>query len=118
MCLFACALSWQSCDLTNDDFDRPIRRMAATVTPLSGALSVKAHCLPFSQVPHTTRLFTDLLTYSPNIRPFYPRSPFFQEWMKEEAGRISYDPSRRERVADILERQNQSWNASPSTLAN
>ena len=79
---------------------------------------MKAHCLPFSHVPHTTRLFTDLLAYSPNVRPFYPRSPLFHEWMKEEAAAISYDGSRRERVAAILERQNLSWNASPKTLAN
>ena len=79
---------------------------------------MKAHCLPFSQIPHTTRLFTDLLSYSPNIQPFYPRSPLFPEWVSEEAGRISYDPSRREQVAAILERQNQSWNASAKTLAN
>ncbi len=79
---------------------------------------MKAHCLPFSQVPHTTRLFNDLLAYSPNIRPFYPRSPLFHEWMKEEAAAISYDRSRRERVAAVLERQNSSWNASPKTLAN
>lgn len=79
---------------------------------------MKAHCLPFSQIPHTTRLFTDLLAYSPSIRPFYPRSPVFQEWMKEEAAAISYDPSRRERVAAILDRQNASWNASAKALAN
>ena len=85
---------------------------------LSGELVVKAHCLPFSQIPHTTRLFADFLTYQPNIQPFYPRSPNFNEWLKEEAGKISYDSSRRERVAAILERQNKSWNASPKTLAN
>jgi len=79
---------------------------------------VKAHCLPFSQVPHTTRLFTDFLTYLPNVQPFYPRSPHFGEWLKEEAARISYDSERRERVTAILERQNKSWDASPQTLAN
>ena len=79
---------------------------------------MKAHCLPFSQIPHTTRLFTDLLSYSASIRPFYPRSPLFSEWMKEEAAAISYDSSRRDRVAAILERQNTSWNASAKTLAN
>jgi bacillithiol biosynthesis cysteine-adding enzyme BshC len=85
---------------------------------LSGELLVKAHCLPFSQIPHTTRLFVDFLTYQPNIQQFYPRSPNFNEWLKEEAGKISYDSSRRERVAAILERQNKSWDASPKTLAN
>jgi len=79
---------------------------------------VKAHCLPFSQIPHTTRLFTDFLSYSPNVQPFYPRSPVFGEWMKEEAAKISYDAARRERVTAILERQNKSWNASAKTLAN
>jgi bacillithiol biosynthesis cysteine-adding enzyme BshC len=85
---------------------------------LSGESPVKAHCLPFSQVPHTTRLFTDFLTYLPNVQPFYPRSPHFGEWLKEEAARISYDSERRERVTAILERQNKSWDASPQTLAN
>ena len=79
---------------------------------------MKAHCLPFSQIPHTTRLFTDLLAYTPEIQPFYPQSPYFHEWMKDEATRISYDPSRRESVSAILERQNKSWNASAKTLEN
>ena len=79
---------------------------------------MKAQCLPFSQVPHTTRLFTDFLLYSPQVQPFYPRPPHFSEWLKEEAEKISYDTSRRERVTAILERQNQSWDASPKTLAN
>ena len=85
---------------------------------MSGVLSVKAHCLPFSQIPHTTRLFTDFLSYSPSVQPFYPRSPYFAEWMKEESAKISYDSSRRERVGAVLERQNRSWDASPKTLAN
>lgn len=79
---------------------------------------MKAHCLPFSQIPHSTRLFTDFLNYLPKIQPFYPRSPHFEEWLKEEASKISYDSARRERVTTILERQNKSWNASPQTLAN
>ncbi len=79
---------------------------------------MKAHCLPFSQIPHTTRLFADFLAYSPNVQPFYPRSPYFAEWMKEEAGKISYEDGRRAQVARILERQNQSWGASAETLSN
>jgi len=79
---------------------------------------VKTHCLPFSQIPHTTRLFNDFLSYSPKVQPFYPRSPHFKEWLSEETGRISYDDARRERVTAILERQNKSWNASANALAN
>lgn len=81
-------------------------------------MSVKAHCLPFSQIPHTTRLFLDLLAYTPQIQPFYPRSPFFSEWVKKEAAEISYDAERRSRVAAILERQNKSWDHSDKALTN
>ena len=63
---------------------------------------MKAHCLPFSQVPHTTRLFTDFLTHHPSVHPFYPRSPHLGEWPKEEAAKISYDSARRERVTRFL----------------
>ena len=79
---------------------------------------MKSHCLPFTQVPHTTCLFTDFLAYSPKVQPFYPKSPHFHEWLKEASTKISYDTSRRERVTAILEIQNESWNASPKTLAN
>jgi bacillithiol synthase len=81
-------------------------------------LPVKAKCLPFSQIPHTTALFTDFLSYSPQVRPFYPRSPFFSDWMKDEAANSNYSAERRERVAAILQRQNNSWNASAQTIAN
>lgn len=79
---------------------------------------MKAHCLPFSQIPHTTRLFADFLAYTPDAQRFYPRSPNFQDWAAEEAAKISYDSSRRATVSAILDRQNRSWDASPQTLAN
>ncbi len=79
---------------------------------------MKAHCLPFSQIPHTTRLFSDFLSYAPAVRPFYPKPPHFSEWGEDEAAKIAYDSSRRERVSQILERQSQLWNASAKTLAN
>jgi bacillithiol synthase len=81
-------------------------------------LPVKAQCLPFTQIPHTTRLFTDFLAYSPAVRPFFPHSPHFGEWAKTQNSAMEYDPSRRERVGAILRRQNQAWDASPQTFAN
>lgn len=79
---------------------------------------MKAQCLPFQQIPHTTRLFLDYLSYSPSIRGFYLRSPIFSEWIKDESHRVSYDPARRAKVSEILERQNRAWGASPKILAN
>jgi bacillithiol synthase len=100
--------------LTGDDFIRPtLYRLL-----LSGVLPVKSQCLPFAQIPHSTRLFTDFLSYSPSVRPFYPHSPHFGEWVKTEASHIQYDPARREAVGATLERQNKSWDASPQTLSN
>ena len=79
---------------------------------------MKAQCLPFRQIPHTTQLFIDFLSWSPSIRPFYSRSPHFSEWVKDETAAVRYDSGRRARVADILERQNRGWEASSKTLEN
>ncbi len=86
--------------------------------PIPGNVPVKADCLPFAQIPHTTRLFLDFLSHSPKIQPFYPRSTNFSEWVKQETPGERYDSVRRQRVSDILERQNKAWGASSKTLAN
>lgn len=85
---------------------------------MSGVLPVKTQCLPFTQVPHTTHLFLDYLSYAPPVREFYPRSPSFSEWVKEEAASVRYDDARRQKVSEVLEIQNQNWQAGPKTLAN
>jgi bacillithiol biosynthesis cysteine-adding enzyme BshC len=85
---------------------------------MSGELSMKSQCLPFHQIPHTTRLFLDYLSYTPSVRSFYPRSPIFSEWVKDESQRVVYDAARRGKVSEILERQNRAWGASSKTLAN
>jgi len=79
---------------------------------------MKAQCLAFTQIPHSTRLFLDYLSYTPSVRDFYPRSPIFSEWVKDESQRIVYDAARRGTVSEILERQNRAWGASSKTMAN
>lgn len=85
---------------------------------ISGVLPVKAHCLPFAEIPHSTRLFADFLAYAPAVRQFYPQPPQFREWVREESGKLNYDPARRARVSGILERQNREWGVSDQTLKN
>lgn len=85
---------------------------------IAGVLPVRAHCLPFAEIPHTTRLFADFLAYAPAVRQFYPRPPHFCEWVKEESSKLNYDPARRARVSEILARQNREWGASDKTLKN
>jgi bacillithiol biosynthesis cysteine-adding enzyme BshC len=95
--------------LTLHDWERPT---------LSGELPVTSECLPFSQIPHTARLFADFLSSHSKVQQFYPRSANFSEWFKDEAASLRYDSERRQRVSSILERQNQSWGASSKTLEN
>ncbi|MGH9580552.1 MAG: bacillithiol biosynthesis cysteine-adding enzyme BshC, partial [Terriglobales bacterium] len=73
-------------------------------------------CLPYSAIPHTSLLFTEYAGNSPAAGKYYPRSPRFGEWAGEEARSLRYDAGRRQRVADILERQNRAWGASQATL--
>jgi len=79
---------------------------------------MKSHCLPFRQIPHTTRLFLDYLDFTPSVQQFYSRSPRLVEWAKEESSRIQYSPDRRNRVAEILARQNKRWGSGAMTLEN
>lgn len=85
---------------------------------MSHEVSVTAQCLPFSQIPHITRLFVDYLAGSPKVTPFYSRPPQFHGWFHDEAKNVAYDPERRKRVTAVLDRQNRAWGASAATLAN
>jgi bacillithiol synthase len=85
---------------------------------MSGELPMKSQCLPFQQIPHSTRLFLDYLSYTPSVRGMYPRSPNFSEWVKDESQRVGYDAARRYKVSEVLERQNRAWGASAKTFAN
>jgi bacillithiol synthase len=95
--------------LTEDEFHRPT---------LSGEPLVKSECLPFSQIPHTTRLFADFVSDHSKVQQFYPRSGYFHQWFKDEAATLRYDSERRRHVSAILERQNRLWGAAGNTLEN
>ena len=82
------------------------------------SLNVETECLPFSSVPHTTRLFDDYLHHFDRVKRFYARPPLNQDWWTEEARNIQYPAERRQAVAAILERQNREFGAGEKTLAN
>ncbi len=79
---------------------------------------MRAECLPFSQIPHSSRLFLDFLSYSGQAGSFYPRSPYISAWAKAEASGIRYDAERRSAVTAVLERQNKAWGCSAKTAEN
>ena len=74
-------------------------------------------CIPFSSIPHTTRIFSDFLSYSPEVRTFFPIQPD-AEHVIALAKSVPRDLERQARVADALEKQNRAWGASEPTLRN
>ncbi len=81
-------------------------------------MPVKTHCLPFSEIPHTTALFRDFLARADKTLQFYPRSPRFADWFREAAKNLVYAPERRAQVAGILQRQNVVWSSFAETTRN
>jgi bacillithiol synthase len=92
------------------------RCLLAPGRTLSGELPVNSQCLPFSQIPHTNKLFSDYISDFQKVQQFYSRSPYSADWMQDNSSAQRYDPARRHFVADILERQNKNWGASPSAI--
>jgi bacillithiol synthase len=86
--------------------------------PMVETRTVDSECLPFSSIPHTSRLFQDYLHHFDRVQQFYPRPPLERGWWKDEARRIEYPADRRNAVAAVLERQNREFGAGEKTLAN
>jgi bacillithiol biosynthesis cysteine-adding enzyme BshC len=80
--------------------------------------NVETECLPFSTIPHTTRLFDDYLHHFDRVKRFYARPPLIEDWWADEIKKIDYPAERRQAVAAILERQNREFGAGENTLAN
>ena len=74
--------------------------------------------LPFSSIPHTTRLFDDYLHHFDRVKQFYAQPPLRQDWWANEIKKISYPAERRNVVAAILERQNREFGAGEKTFNN
>jgi len=82
----------------------------------SGDDRVIPNCISFSDIPHTTHIFRDFLSYSPAIRKFFPTPPD-----TEHIAAFAKSVPRAERhseVADVLAMQNRAWGASDAVLRN
>jgi bacillithiol synthase len=75
---------------------------------------VSEHCISYEQIPHSSKLFLDYLFHHDRVAEFFPR-PANRSWLAEQARTTQYDPSRRARVSEILERQNKAYGSSPET---
>ena len=79
---------------------------------------MKTDCLPFSSIPHSPPLFLDFVHNFDKVREFYARPTTFAEWWKDELQHIRYPQPRRQKVAEILERQNRKFGSGARTLEN
>jgi len=77
---------------------------------------VKTECMPFTAIPHSSRLFLDFLFEYDKVAKFYAHRPNSQAVL-EHARKLEFPAGRRARVADVLEKQNRRWGASDATLA-
>lgn len=77
---------------------------------------VKTECMPFTAIPHSSRLFLDFLFQYDKVEAFYAHRPHSQAVL-DHARTIAFPAVRRARVADVLEKQNRHWGASPATIA-
>jgi bacillithiol biosynthesis cysteine-adding enzyme BshC len=72
--------------------------------------------MPFTAIPHNSRLFLDFLFEYGKVEGFYAHRPHSQVVL-EYARTLEFPAERRARVADVLEKQNRRWGASEAALA-
>jgi bacillithiol biosynthesis cysteine-adding enzyme BshC len=72
--------------------------------------------MPFTAIPHNSRLFLDFLFQYDKVEGFYAHRPHSQAVL-EHARTLEFPAERRARVADVLEKQNRRWGASESAMA-
>ncbi len=83
----------------------------------AGVPPVIPDCISFSAIPHTTKLFSDYLSQSPEVRKFFPHSSDGTN-VASLARVVPLGTETHRRVADVLERQNRAWGASETALRN
>jgi bacillithiol biosynthesis cysteine-adding enzyme BshC len=69
---------------------------------------MESHCIPFREIPHTSRLFTDFLEDFRRVAPYYAHPPTL-EGVKAAAGEVRLDSDLRRGVVEILRGQNQGF---------
>lgn len=79
---------------------------------------MEAHCIPFTEIPHTAALFADALYRFPRVARFYVHDPFDAGSFRAAAGQIARDDARRAAVVDVLAEQNKVFGGGRATEAN
>ena len=76
------------------------------------------HCIPYTQIPHVSRLFTDLLYNFDRVSSWYTHAPLHPDSYRNAAATLNYPAATRAEVATVLEEQARRIGAVPEVLAN
>src|SRR5258706_2098536 len=79
---------------------------------------MECHCLKHSEIPHTSRLFTDLLYHFDRVQSFYPYMPLGTDSFHAAAKAVNYPADVRAAVCAVLEEQARIAESGPVVLAN
>ena len=75
-----------------------------------------AHSIPYTQIPHNSRLFTDYLYDYGRVSEFFPCHPFEAGSFQSAARLIEYGSELRQQVVAVLKEQNQGFFSSEKTF--
>ena len=79
---------------------------------------MECHCIKHSEIPHSSRLFTDLLYHFDRVSAFYPHNPMDSGSFQAAAKAVNYPAAVRAEVVAVLEEQARAAGAGPEVLAN
>lgn len=74
------------------------------------------HSIPYTRIPHTSRLFADYLYDYGRVSEFYSYNPFEAESFRKAAQSVEYPADLRRQVAAVLKEQNQRFSSSEQTF--
>jgi len=76
------------------------------------------NCIPYTRVPHSSKLLLDFLYGFDRVREFYSGSPFDPASYKNLAGSLQGLQGNRGELVEILKRQNEAFGSSEATFEN
>jgi bacillithiol biosynthesis cysteine-adding enzyme BshC len=79
--------------------------------------SMESHCLPFSEIPHTTKLFSTFVEDFARVARYYEQPPTMTG-IVAAARKIDLAPQVRSGVVDVLREQNRAFGAGADTFGN
>src|SRR5713226_7200846 len=80
--------------------------------------AMECQCIKHSEIPHTSRLFTDLLYHFDRVSSFYPHAPLDPASFQAAATALQYPSSVRAEVSAVLEEQARATGSGAAVLAN